>query len=773
MRPEVRHGGQRGGGQGTLDGELGALTGSPPALVDAADAAASAAARRADVHAQLLRVHASLDGQRSTAVERARGRVATVADDARASGGLLEAAAGALHRYAVTLGDARSAAGRALADRAEALGREARWRSEADEARRSTWNIAGAGLLPAAPDVGVPGAATPLGGPGQAHRRLVVAEREVAAAREDVAAAEARWRSARDAKAEGSRRAASALAALADVRAVRAVTAAGADPAGLVASGDAARRVVALLPRAASGGDDTARRALRDDVRRVLTGHADDPAFWAVFWDTTTPQDLYLALGPTSLDPTRPVPTELRTALAQGAAAWAGTASDAELREFGRNVVTGVGDWPLGLGERSRIAATLLPAELPAAAHAAAGDALDARWQARADEQAAATGTRGGLGGEALVDATITAPLAAAVLAGYARHPRLALDRLAPAQDAQVAGSVRRWFGWVPDGGWPDGGRAVAGAFAAAVEEGTTSHHQADQRRAAVLVSHATPVLPSGLLAGPTLDDRAGADVARAYEPYLPSVGDATLDQTLHRGSEGGPPEPAPAPGIDADDGLAAGTGRRADVLQPELDAFALRDVVAATSRSTEAAQAWLGATERYAAAMVEVATSGAYDVDSAPRYHLAEQVLSGVGAVTGAMQAETLATAYEEVETREAVISLAGDTLGLGTLGRSSAEALAATATTKGLEFLDTSGPVAEARAEVGDVGHQTYTRYATTIHDLYLAHDLDLGIPLDEAMRRAESTDVAAADHEKLSVARQFWGAFKDMSQPAGGGR
>ncbi len=435
--------------------------------------------------------------------------------------------------------------------------------------------------------------------------------------------------------------------------------------------------------------------------------------------------------------------------------------------------VVDVGGAHLGLTLRSELAAALLAGDLPAEVYAGAGDALEQRWAevAQSGAQGLPTGTnQWPPTGDVLTDATITAPLAAAVLAGYARHPRLALDRLAPADGTGVA--ARRWLGWVPRDGWPDGGRAVAGAFAAAVQEGTMSPRAIDQRRAALLVSHATPVLPSGLLSGPTLDDRASADVARAYEPYLPSVGDATLAQTFARDAADGPPSPVPAPGIDPDDSLAAGTGRRADVPQPELDAFALRDVVAATSRSPEAAQAWLGSTERYAASMVEIATSGAYDVNSEPRYHLAEQVLTGVGAVTGAMQAETLAGAYEKVETREAVVSLASDALGLGTLGRSSAEAVAATATTKGLEFLDTSGPIADARSEVGTVRDQTYTRYVTTIHDLYLAHDLDTGIPLDEAMRRAESTDVTD-DDDALHIEGEFRTAFDPMSEPEEGDR
>ncbi|MEL7977650.1 hypothetical protein AAG589_17425 [Isoptericola sp. F-RaC21] len=764
MSTVVRSGGASGGASGGgLDGDLCPLTGSPPALVDAADAAARAAERLAHVRVTLLRVRATLDGQRSTAVERARERVTTLADDARASGGMLEASAGTLRRHAVALGEAQLAAERALADRAEALGREARWRAEADEARRSTWNIPGVEALGGAPLVW-PGTVPPLGGPGQAHHRLAAAERAAAAARAEVVAAEARWRAARDAKAEASRRAAAALAALADVRAVRAVTAAGADPAALVASGNAARQVAALLPRAGSGGDDAARRELREDVRRVLTAHADDPAFWAVFWDTASPQDLYLALGPSYVDPTRPVSAELHGALSQGTADWARTASDDELREFGHGVVAGVGDWPLGLAERSQLAAALLPAGLPAAAHAAAGDALDARWWVRADEEARGAGTAGApgdLAGDALVDATLTAPLAAAVLAGYARHPRLALDRLAPASDGQGARAVRRWFGWAPRDGWPDGGRAAAGALAAAVDEGTSSPHQADQRRATMLVSRATKELPSGLLSGPTLDDRASADIARAYEPYLPSMGDDAREQK--DGDTSTSRASGPAPGIDDTYRLTTHADLWPAVPQPELDAFALRDVIAATSRTPGAADAWLGATDRYTASMVELAATAA-DGGSAARLGLAQDAISDVGAVAGSMRAELLDAAYDRVETREQVIALASGALGIGTLGRSTAEAVGATAATQGLAFLDTRGPIVEARAALGEVKEQTFVRYGTTMHDLLVAHDIDRGIPAEEAITAHRGID---PEYEDETLSTLFDETFEAMSE------
>ncbi|MGF0115049.1 hypothetical protein ACQFYA_01825 [Promicromonospora sp. Marseille-Q5078] len=723
-----------------LDVELAPLTGSPAALGDAAADATRAAARLADARTQLLRVRATLDGQRSTAVDQARDRVTTLADDARASAGMLDAAAATLRRHVGVLGDAQLAADRALADHAEAVARERRWQVEADEARRSTWNDAalgtalGTAALGTTTHGGLTGRLT--GGPGHAHLRLASAEREVAAARADALAAEARWRAARDAKAAGSRHAAAALASLADVRAVRVATAAGVGAAGLQASGAAARRAVALLPRAASAEDAATRRAVREDVRRTLTEHADDPAFWAVFWDATTPAQLAAAVVAPPASRLGPVAgvfegatggtidDELARALGNGVRLWAETATPAEQRELGRGVVEDVARTagsPLSPVGGPGAAAALLPASLPAPVHAGAADALDAWW-----------------GDRAFGDGSLTAmaPVVVAVAGGLAAHRTLAFDRLAPADGGRVARSAAHWLGTAPRDGWPDGGRAVARAFGAAVDTGSTSADPADQARAALLVSHATQQLPDGLLASPGLAEDAARDVALAYEPYLPSMGDAAVVQ----GVVG---TPAPPPGVDEDLPFVRTSGLPQPTVQPALDAFALRDVIEATSRTPAAADVWLGAADRYTESLVVLATSDAHDAGTYPRGTFISEALRDVGAVAGAIQAPTISAAHGQVQTREALLSLTGPGLGVASIGRSMAESAAVTVGSTALSFVSTDAPLVEANARVRATGDELNALYTARLHDSIVAHDVAHGVPEHEALRRMEDGD------------------------------
>ncbi|GAB3089782.1 hypothetical protein [Isoptericola nanjingensis] len=795
MTPVGREGDGPGGRPAPPAGELCPLPGSPPALVDAATAAGRAAAGLEDARTRLLRVRSALDGQRSTAVERARERVTAAGDAARTSGGMLEAAAATLRRHAVVLGDAQAAAQRALAFCADALGREARWQAEADEARRSTWNIAAGVAAPGAegsvPVVSSPavsgtavsgaawsaaawsgaawsGAPTLPGDPAHAHLRLAAAERELAAARADVAAAEARWRAARDTKDEASRRAAAALTSLADVRAVRAITAAGADPAAFEASGAAARSAVALLPRAASGGDAAARRAVREDLRHVLTAHADDPAFWAVFWDDASPAQLYEALiprGPGAAD----VPAalggglgqaldgELARALGEGIGLWAQTASPEEQRELGRHVV---GDVEAGAGEpltpagRAEVAAALLPASLPAAVHAGADDALHAWWSERAPFDGSFT---------------VLAPVVVAVAAGLAAHPRLAFDRLAPADEGRVGPSVSRWLGSVPSTGWPDGGRAVARAFATAVDVGTASPDRGDQARAALLVSHATEALPVGLLRTPGLADDAAGSVALAYEPYVPVIGDVSQAQSPTSGKAG--VEPVPAPGVDLDAEVAPDLGDRVPlVVQPELDAFALRDVIGATSRTPGAAAAWLGVTDRYTEWVLEQATSEGFDVDTGPRVPLVQEALSDIGALTGGMQAETIDMARAQVDTRETVLALAGTGVGYLRFGSRVVTEAVGLASGPALSLFDPEAPLDDARERIWSTEHGLIDRYATDLYDGVVQHDLGLGLTPDAA---AERSSGLKPDGNGSAPVTLFDAPFDHLSDPAGDDR
>ena len=754
-----------------LDVELAPLSGSPAALGDAATDATRAAARLADARTQLLRVRATLDGQRSTAVDQARDRVTTLADDARASAGMLDAAAATLRRHVGVLGDAQLAADRALADRADAVARERRWQAEADEARRSTWNDAalGTALGTAAPETAAPETAALgttthgglTGGPGHAHLRLAAAEREVAAARADVLAAEARWRAARDAKAAGSRHAAAALASLADVRAVRVATAAGVGAAGLQASGAAARHAVALLPRAASAEDAATRRAVREDVRRTLIEHADDPAFWAVFWDATTPAQLVAAvvappasrLGPVAgvfegatggaIDGT--VDDELARVLGNGVRLWAETATPAEQRGLGRGVVEDVARTagspftPVG---GPAAAAALLPASLPAPVHAGAADALDAWW-----------------GDRAFGDGSLTAmaPVVVAVAGGLAAHRTLAFDRLAPADEGRVARSAAHWLGAAPRDGWPDGGRAVARAFGAAVDTGSTSADHADQARAALLVSHATQQLPDGLLASPGLAEDAARDVALAYEPYLPSMGDAAVVQ----GVVGAP---APPPGVDEDLPFVRTSGLPQPTVQPALDAFALRDVIEATSRTPAAADVWLGAADRYTESLIDLATSDTHDPGTYPRGTFISEALRDVGAVAGAIQAPTISAAHGQVQTREALLSLTGPGLGVASIGRSMAESAAVTVGSTALSFVSTDAPLVDANARVRATGDELNALYTARLHDSIVAHDVAHGVPEHEALRRMEDGD---PDDSANLTGNDFRETYAVMSQ------
>ncbi|MFE5294451.1 hypothetical protein ACFQ8T_19905 [Isoptericola sp. NPDC056618] len=786
MTPVAREGGGPGGRLAPPAGELRPLPGSPPALVDAAAVVERVAAGLEDSRTRLLRVRSALDGQRSTAVERARERVTAAGDAARTSGGMLEAAAATLRRHAATLGDAQAAAQRALALRADALGREARWQAEADEARRSTWNIAAAGgAAPGAGEAGAARSGTAWPGaawsgaawsgapalpadPARAHLRLAAAEREVAAARADVAAAEARWRAARETKDEASRQAAAALASLADVRAVRSITAAGADPAGFQASGEAARSVVALLPRATSGGDAAARRAVRDDLRHVLTAHADDPAFWAVFWDDASPAQLYEALVPRgpgaagvpaglggalggALGPALDV--ELARALGAGIGLWAQTASPAEQGDLGRRVVgdvaAGAGS-PLTPADRAEVAVALLPASLPAAVHAGADDALDAWWSERAPLDGSFT---------------VLAPLVVAVAAGLAAHPRLAFDRLAPADEGLVGPSVARWLGSVPRAGWPDGGRAVAHAFATAVDVGAASPDRGDQARAALLVSHATEALPVGLLRTPGLADDAAGYVAVAYEPYVPVIGDVTQAQNPTSGKAG--VEPVPAPGVDPDAEVAPDLGNRVPlVVQPELDVFALRDVIGATSRTPGAAAAWLGVTDRYAGWVLEQATSEGFDEDSGPRVPLVQEALSDIGGVTGGMQAQTIDTARAQVDTRETVLALAGTGVGYLRFGSRVVTEAVGLASGPALSLFDPEAPLDDARERIWSTEHGLIDRYATDLYDGVVQHDLGLGLTPDAA---AERSSGLTPDGNGSTPATLFDASFDHLSDPA----
>ncbi|WP_166844530.1 hypothetical protein [Isoptericola sp. BMS4] len=675
------------------------LTGDSPGLRTLADRASRAASALDDAHAAVRRVSGGLEGQRSDAVSGARHRLAQVLERLTACAGGLGSAATAFGGHAEVLEREQAAAGHAVARRDDALARVRQHETLLGAGGSFTWNVT----------------------PGLGDAWPAATQGDLLAARADAVAAEAQWRAARDAKHASALRTAAVLGGLAEVRAVRAAALAGTSTADYRASWLEGRRVAALLGPAGGGGRDDERRLLRGELREVLVAHADDAVFWPSFWDTATPGDVYRALGPNYRDPTPPPDDDLRAALAHGVADWARTATPAERTAFGAAVVDGVGRWS-GFEARAGIAAAMLPPTLPAGVHGGAYDALVARW----DEAGGDLFGRAG-----------TAVVGTAVAAGLARHPRLAFDKLAPADDGRLARHSRAWFGWAapalwtPRPGWPDGGEAVARLFRTAVREGSDSPRRADQARAAQLVAHATRDMRGGLLATP-VSDRAGQDIATAYEPYVPSFAEAAEDQQ---------------PGVTDDVLLAEKSDERPrTVVQPELDAFALGDVITATSHGPQGADAWLDGAVRLRDDVIERAVSGAYDGSyTSVRDNLGDRYLHDVGEIAGAMEADTVSTARERMERRDAVVDL----IGYGT-------APLHPAASTGITFA--AGTVAEtmpdhveiARAEVLASEAEVRRQFADPVYEAVVEHDMtlinsDTGEPYtrDEAELRAVNLD------------------------------
>ncbi len=586
------------------DVEFTPLTGSPARLESVATVAARAATVLEEARARVLGIGAALEAQRSGAVTAGRQLLADVGAHLGTCADVLAGASAALREHARVLAEQQDAALLAVARRSEALDRERQALADADEARRSTWN----GVLP-----------DPVG----AALRVAMAGRAAADARADALAAEARWRCARDAKAAASARAATLLGVLADVRVVAAGAAAGRSVSQVAAAWQEGLHAAALASTAAAPRERE-RAAARAELRRILSEAPGDHAFWAAFWGEVTPEELYRALG------VRPVDDALAGALGTGVRVWAATATPEELEAFGRGVVEGLGGSDLGLDGRAALAALLLAPAVPGAVHRAAADALAERRTRRPHDP---------------VDLVWTEPVTTAVATGLLMHPRDAFEHLAPADPALAAERAHAWFGIAPPDGWPDGGAAVAGALAAAVVVGSGSASRSHQARAALLVSHATHELPRGLLGGPVPpSDLASTRIARAYEPYVPVFGDVVLDS-----DDGAPPRP---PDVLDDFTLAQGVVQELPVVvQPDLDAFALRDVVAATSRTEAAGAAWLGAADRYHDAMLDLAFGSAAPdgIGEGDQNNVVEESLRDAGALAGALQVATIRAAERE----------------------------------------------------------------------------------------------------------------------------
>jgi hypothetical protein len=480
---------------------------------------------------------------------------------------------------------------------------------------------------------------------------------------------------------------------------------------------------VAGLLGSAGTGESPDERRLRDELREQLVAHGDDPVFWQSFWDTATPEDLYLVLGPAYLNNATPLKVELRAALGAGTAAWAASATQDERQAFGAAVVEGI--TRSGVDVRSEIAGDLLPPGLPAAVYDGAYDALVAPGSTFLEKDT--------LGRVAME------PLAVAVAAGLARYPHLAFEKLAPVDNVRTAHLSRAWFGSGPRSGWPDGGTAIASAFRAAVREGSDSPDRHEQERAAMLVAHATRDMPDGLLSG-HVSAEASAEIARAYEPYVPSFGEA-VDR------------PGQEPGTTDAITLAETTERPRTQIQPELDAFALREVIAATSRSAEGADAWLSGADVLRDDVIDRATSGRYDTDTVTRNDLGQQYAKDVGVIAGSMQAETISTARQRMEEREHLIDVAG----LATIKAKPVVSLTAGAVTTALPQV-LPDHVANARAEVLATEPELRRQLVEPIHQAVVDHELAQSPAPRETWsysHRREATEIAH-DHAEFQAAQ-----------------
>ncbi|WP_407319630.1 hypothetical protein UQW22_04180 [Isoptericola halotolerans] len=674
------------------DEEFLPLNGSPGELDQLSSTAARAASALVETRAGLARIERALEGHRSAAVDAARQLLAELRAEAELCADVLDASSRALAGRARSLGGEQQDARGAITARDEALLRAER--AADDEA--TAWRIVGDPLDPRHPD-GV---------------HLVWLARERAErANADVTAAEARWRRARDAKETASRQAAPRLAGLAHVRAVRLAASAGTDPQTFADSWHRGQELAGLVRHVSPDGPREAHDAARADLFAALRAAGDDPALWTAFWEGVTPAELYAAIRVT------PVDDDVETALRDGLRSWARSASPTELETFGHSLVDELPDSFVELGDRADLAAALLAPPLPVALHAGAADALVERRQQTDGVEA---------------DLVATGLLTVAIADGLAADPDAALQQLAPRGGDETLARAHVWFGTTPTDGWPDGGAAVTGLLAAAVGAGTRTDDIDRQRRAALLSSAATQelVAPDGLLAGPyPVSDVASRNVADAYAPYLVSAGDAVQWQT--HGTD------RPEPGLLGTPQLAEGTGEHAELVQPHLDAFAFRDVIAATSATDVSASVWLDRVDTYLDdAVVEVTAEGRGSADAEA---LAEGATRDGAAVLGAVSSGPIMLARAERDAAEATATWFTSGLSLATTPARAGTSLAATGASALLPPLLPDG-VADAREQVlasePDVREWVTARFHEAIGEQLTAQ----GVPDDEVERATE---------------------------------
>ncbi|WP_179951021.1 hypothetical protein [Xylanimonas oleitrophica] len=754
------------------------MPGEPGVLGEAAGRTEQRAWALDDVRHRLLAVHGWLDGEVSSAVDGARARIAETAEGAATAARVLGAVAGLLRRHGDTLASLQVAAAQAARRHEEAVARARRWDAEVrslEARRRFLCTAVGPAAVTVEPDV-------------ELARQLGVAQHQRREALDDAARAEAQWRAAHDELRGAASRAAAEAVALGDTGAVRAWVlaaphlspgagglgrgaAAGADAAGLAAfaaAQAAGRSAARALAGAAPSAADV--EQAHDLLQPLVRAHG-DAVFWAAFWAQAAPADVYRSLAAAfplpelrgeGMGTVPPAWAAVTAALAAGARAWGAAQGRAEHEAFGRRLVADLGaagpPGAPGRGAAVLAAATVLRGlSVPDDGTTAGGHGGGAPPRHGA---AAATGALLAL--EELVLPELehrsvhdrpTAVLATAAFEGLATDPAAVFAYLAPADDDALARRTRLWLGTAPgfpQGGWPDGGVAVATVLGTAVAVGAGSPARADQARAAALVTRATAAMPHGLLSGPPLAPDAERRVAQVYRPYVGVFGDAARDGV------GGPHAPAGA-------GLAEVPG---GPVQPTLGAFDLREVVAATSRTSLGGAAWLAAAEDHQEAVLGWAfpvvplgppTPGAPDVperadpglDRADREAVARELLADVGTVAGAISVDTVRAAELADARNQALVDAAAVGVGVAasavTVGSSAVTGLALSAAA-GAGTAGASAVVKEmlpdhaaaARADVSVEGGALHDRFATTTHSRALAWSQQQGATAAEA--RAE---------------------------------
>jgi hypothetical protein len=248
-------------------------------------------------------------------------------------------------------------------------------------------------------------------------------------------------------------------------------------------------------------------------------------------------------------------------------------------------------------------------------------------------------------------------------------------------------------------------------------------------------VSHATLALPDGLLRRGAPSDLASVRIARAYEPYVPIMGDAVVE------TREGVPLP---PGTVEPERLAPGFLESPQVVvQPKLDTYELVRVIAGTSTSQIGAGEWLGVGERYRDVVLDIAFGSQHEVAEADQNSMAREALRDVGAIAGSLQADTITTARQRQEAQDAAVGSAAFLVTTAAT-RAPAPGTTGNAITVGTELVPAFLPdhLGAARDEVIRSDAELRNRFAAPFHDAAVEFNVGLGMP--EAVAREEREEL-----------------------------